>query len=28
MLTFTIVFSAICIFVWNKLVKMYESTGT
>ncbi len=28
MLTFTIVFSSICIFVWNKLVKMYESTGT
>ena len=28
MVGFTAVFSAICIFVWNKLVKMYESTGT
>lgn len=27
-LIFTILFSAICIFVWNKLVKKYESTGT
>ena len=28
MVGFTAMFSAICIFVWNKLVKMYESTGT
>lgn len=28
MLIFTIVFSSICIFVWNKLIKYYESTGT
>lgn len=28
MLVFTIVFAAICIFAWNKLVKKYESTGT
>lgn len=28
MLIFTILFTAICIFVWNKLVKKYESTGT
>ena len=28
MVAFTAVFSAICVFVWNKLVKMYESTGT
>lgn len=28
MVGFTAVFSTVCIFVWNKLVKMYESTGT
>ncbi len=28
MVGFTAMFSAICIFVWNKLVKTYESTGT
>ena len=28
MLGFTTVFSAICIFAWNKLIKKYESTGT
>ncbi len=28
MLAFTSVFAGICILVWNKLVKMYESTGT
>lgn len=28
MVLFTSVFSAICLFVWNKLIKMYESTGT
>lgn len=28
MLGFTVAFSSICIFVWSKLVKMYESTGT
>ncbi len=27
-LGFTAVFSSICIFVWTKMVKMYESTGT
>lgn len=25
---FTAIFSSICIFVWSKFVKMYESTGT
>ena len=28
MLGFTVVFSAICVFVWCKMVKKYESTGT
>ena len=28
MIGFTVLFSSICIFVWNKLVKKYESTGT
>ena len=28
MLGFTLFFSSICIFVWSKMVKMYESTGT
>ena len=28
MISFTAVFSSICIFIWNKFVKMYESTGT
>lgn len=28
MLGFTIVFSAICVFVWTRMVKLYESTGT
>lgn len=28
MIGFTAVFSSICIFVWTKFVKMYESTGT
>jgi len=28
MIMFTIFFSMICIFVWNKMVKKYESTGT
>ena len=28
MFGFTAVFSAICIGVWNNLVKKYESTGT
>ena len=28
MFLFTSVFSAICIFVWGKMVKLYESTGT
>ena len=28
MLAFTVLFSAICLFVWNQLVKKYESTGT
>ncbi len=28
MLSFTLVFGAICIFVWAKMVKKYESTGT
>ena len=28
MLGFTTVFSAICIFIWCKMVKQYESTGT
>ena len=28
MICFTAVFSAICIFVWSRLVRMYESTGT
>lgn len=28
MLGFTTIFSAICIFSWNKLIKKYESTGT
>lgn len=28
MLSFTAIFSTICVFVWNKFVKMYESTGT
>ena len=25
---FTLVFSSVCVFVWSKMVKMYESTGT
>lgn len=25
---FTMVFAAICIFVWSKMIKLYESTGT
>jgi ABC-2 type transport system permease protein len=25
---FTTVFAAICIFVWSKMIKLYESTGT
>ncbi|MBQ8302420.1 MAG: ABC-2 family transporter protein [Clostridia bacterium] len=28
MVGFTIIFSALCIFIWTKMVKMYESTGT
>lgn len=28
MVGFTALFSTVCIFVWSKLVKMYESTGT
>lgn len=28
MLGFTIVFIAICVFVWTRMVKLYESTGT
>ena len=28
MVGFTVVFSAICIFVWSKMVKKYESTGS
>lgn len=28
MIGFTAVFSSICIFVWSKFVKLYESTGT
>ena len=28
MVGFTTIFGAICLFVWSKLVKMYESTGT
>lgn len=28
MLAFTTVFTSICIFTWNKLIKCYESTGT
>lgn len=28
MVTFTTVFSLICVFVWNKMIKKYESTGT
>ena len=28
MVCFTAVFSSICVFVWSKLVKMYESTGS
>lgn len=28
MIMFTLIFSGICIWVWNKLIKMYESTGT
>ena len=28
MIGFTVLFSSICIFVWSKMVKMYESTGT
>lgn len=28
MIGFTVFFSSICIFVWSKLVKTYESTGT
>ncbi len=28
MVVFTAAFSAFCIFVWNKMVKLYESTGT
>ena len=28
MLAFTIIFAAICIFAWNRLIKKYESTGT
>lgn len=28
MIGFTVIFASICIFVWNKLVKKYESTGT
>lgn len=28
MLGFTLIFSSVCIFVWSKMVKMYESTGT
>ena len=28
MLAFTIAFSILCIFVWSKMVKKYESTGT
>ena len=27
-IAFTVAFSAICIFIWNKLIKTYESTGT
>lgn len=25
---FTLIFSSLCVFVWSKMVKMYESTGT
>ena len=28
MLVFTIIFASICIFVWTRMVKQYESTGT
>lgn len=28
MLGFTLIFATVCIMVWTKLVKMYESTGT
>lgn len=28
MVGFTSAFAAICLFVWSKLVRMYESTGT
>lgn len=28
MVGFTAAFAAVCLFVWSKLVKMYESTGT
>ena len=28
MIAFTVVFMGICIFAWNKLIKLYESTGT
>lgn len=28
MVTFTTVFALICVFVWNKMIKKYESTGT
>lgn len=28
MVGFTTVFAGVCLFVWSKLVKMYESTGT
>lgn len=28
MLSFTVVFSSICVFIWTRLVRMYESTGT
>ncbi len=28
MILFTVVFSGICIFIWNRLIKTYESTGT
>ena len=28
MLGFTVCFSTLCIFVWSKMIKMYESTGT
>ena len=28
MIGFTVIFSSLCVFVWSKMVKTYESTGT